>query len=172
VNLVLIGYRGTGKSTIGRRLAELLGFAYVSFDAEIAARAGMPIPEIVRLHSWDYFRDLEEAVVEEYAARDGQVLDAGGGVVVRPRNVERLARGGLMVLLEARIEDIIARIGGGTDRPSLTGTRSFTDEVAEVLAARAPSYRKAAQFTVDTSQAGAEDAARMIAAEFRRRTAS
>ncbi len=170
MNLALIGYRGTGKTAIGKKLAELLGLTYVCLDALIAERAGMSIPEIVQRKSWDHFRDLEEAVVEEVAGRDRQVLDTGGGVVVRPRNIERLARGGIVFLLEARIDDIIARIGGGVERPSLTGVKSFTEEVAEVLAAREPSYRKAAAVTVNTSQCTLEEAVRLIAGEFRRRT--
>ncbi|HAK96261.1 MAG TPA: shikimate kinase [Planctomycetes bacterium] len=169
MNLVLIGYRGTGKSTIGARLAAMLDMAYVSLDAEIAARAGMPIPEIVSRAGWDRFRDLEEEAVADAAARDGQVLDTGGGVVVRPENIRRLKERGIVFLLEARVEDIIARIGGGEDRPSLTGAKSFTEEVAEVLAAREPGYRKAADVVIDTSRRAPEEAAAAIAEEFRRR---
>lgn len=172
MNLVLIGYRGTGKSTLGARLAAMLDLTYVCLDAEVAARAGMPIPEIVSRFGWDRFRDIEEQAVAEAAARDGQVLDTGGGVVVRPDNIRRLKRNGIVFLLEARVEDIIARIGGGEDRPSLTGATSFTDEVAEVLAAREPGYRKAADAAIDTSRHAPEEAAAMIAAEFRRRASA
>jgi shikimate kinase len=169
VNLVLIGYRGTGKSTIGTRLAAMLDMAYVSLDAEIVARAGMSIPAIVARFGWDRFRDLEARAVADAAARDGQVLDTGGGVIVRPENVRRLKERGIVFLLEARVEDIVARIGGGGDRPSLTGVKGFTEEVAEVLAAREPDYRKAADAVIDTSRLAPEDAAAAIAAEFRRR---
>ena len=98
MNLVLIGYRGTGKSTIGARLAAMLDMAYVSLDAEIAARAGMAIPEIVSRFGWKRFRDLEEEVAADAAARDGQVLDTGGGVVVRPENIRRLKERGIQVI--------------------------------------------------------------------------
>ncbi len=167
MNCVLIGYRGTGKSTIGKLLARELDLPYVCFDEEIASRAGMSIPQIVERTSWEHFRDLEQAITAEFAQRDNLVMDTGGGVVTRPVNIENLRRNGLVFLLEATIEDIFARIGGGTDRPSLTGTKSFTEEVAEVLEARKPLYRKAAHHTIDTSTLSPEEAADRIAAIFR-----
>ena len=163
MNLVLIGYRGTGKSTVGKLVAEELALRYVCLDAEIAALAGKSIPEIVEDHSWEYFRDLEERVVRDSTARDGQVLDTGGGVITRSANVARLKRTGIVFLLEASIEDIVERIGGEEDRPSLTGTKSFTDEVSEVLKEREPLYREAAQYTLNTSELSAEEAAAGIA---------
>jgi shikimate kinase len=166
MNCVLIGYRGTGKSTIGRLLAAELGFAYVCLDDEIVARAGSSIPEIVRRSSWDHFRDLESAVVEDAAERDRQVIDTGGGVVTRQRNVESLRRTGVLFLLEAAVDDIIQRIGGDAGRPSLTGTKSITDEVVEVLAAREPLYRAAAHHRIDTSACTPQEAARRIAEVF------
>jgi shikimate kinase len=167
MNLVLIGYRGTGKSTIGRILAAELRMPLVSLDAEIVSRAGLSIPEIVKRHSWDWFRDREEEVVRDFAARDGQVLDTGGGVILRPVNVERLKAGGILFLLESTVHDIVHRIGSDTQRPSLTGARTFTDEVTEVLAIRQPLYQKAADHTIDTSAIGPLESARRIVETFR-----
>ncbi|MGQ9588801.1 MAG: shikimate kinase [Planctomycetota bacterium] len=168
MNIVLIGYRGTGKTTIGKRLADELGLPYVGLDEEIVRREGLSIPEIVARRSWAYFRDREEALVAEYAARDGQVIDTGGGVVTRPANVERLRRGGIVFLLWAEVPDIVSRIGGGAERPSLTGTKSFTEEVADVLREREPLYRSAADHVVDTSRLSVGEAVREIAGLFRR----
>jgi shikimate kinase len=167
MNLVLIGYRGTGKSVIGKLLAADLEMPYVGLDAALVDRAGMPIPEIVSRHGWDFFRDLEQQVVEDATARDHQVLDTGGGVITRAENTARLRRNGVVFLLEATLEDIVARIGGDTQRPSLSGAKSFTDEVTDVLKVRQPLYQAAAHHVVDTSTLDPPAAARTIADVFR-----
>ena len=167
MNLVLIGYRGTGKSTIGKLVAARLGLEYVCLDDEIVRLAGLSIPEIVRVHTWDHFRDLEEEVVRFCAARDGQLLDTGGGVITRPSNIDRLREKGTVCLLTATVEEIVDRIGSDQGRPSLTGSKSFTDEVAEVLAEREPLYRKAAHFIVDTSNLSPEEVAQEILRKLR-----
>ena len=92
MNLVLIGYRGTGKSVVAEILSQELGMNVVSLDAEIVREAGMPIPEIVEKHGWPWFRDLESAVTKRFAERDGLILDTGGGVILRPENTESLSR--------------------------------------------------------------------------------
>jgi shikimate kinase len=166
LNLILIGYRGTGKSSVGRIVAERLGRPFVSLDEEIVRQAGMTIPEIVRRHSWDYFRDLESERVAHFASKEGQVLDTGGGVVIRPINVEHLRRKGILFLLEAGIEEIAARISDGTERPSLTGTKSFTEEVEEVLSVRQPLYRNAAHHVIDTSKLSVDEVASEIIGRF------
>ncbi len=89
-------------------------------------------------------------------------------MVLRPANVERLRENGLVFLLVSSLADIVRRIGSDTQRPSLTGTKSFTDEAAEVLAVREPLYRKAADHTIDTSALGPAEAAREIAGVFRK----
>lgn len=170
MNLVLIGYRGTGKSTLGKRLAEVLSLKYVSLDEEIIRHAGMSIPDIVEKHSWDHFRELEEATVEDVTQRDGQVLDTGGGVITRPKSIERLRQTGVVFLLEAEIDDILERIGGDTQRPSLTGNKSFLEEVREVLEERNPLYRKTAHHVIDTSALAPEAAVEKIATTFREAT--
>jgi shikimate kinase len=167
VNLVLIGYRGTGKSTIGKLVAAELDMPYISLDEEIVRRAGRSIPELVSAHSWDYFRDLESAVVADFANRDGLVLDTGGGVITRPSNVEQLRDSGMVFLLEATVADIVERIGGDTERPSLSGSKSFTEEVEEVLEARRPLYESAAHAVINTSALSADEAASEIISRFK-----
>ena len=149
MNVVLIGYRGTGKSAVAHRVAKALGLVVVSLDAELVEAARKSIPEIVSERGWPGFRDLEEEVVRTFAACDGQVLDCGGGVVERENNHETLRRCGWVVWLTATVETIARRIADDDQRPSLTG-RSFTDEVAEVLERRTPLYRQLAHHEVAT----------------------
>jgi shikimate kinase len=150
MNIVLIGYRGTGKSTVGKVLADRLGCRVVSTDAEVVKGAGQTIPEIVAKHGWEYFRELESEVCRQLAGQDGLVIDTGGGAVLRPQNVDALTTTGTLFWLTASVPTIAARIGGDTQRPSLTGAKSFTDEIEEVLRERTPVYQAAAHHVVAT----------------------
>jgi shikimate kinase len=150
MNIVLIGYRGTGKSTVGKVLAAHLGRAVVSTDAEVVKRARQPIPQIVAQHGWEHFRDLESEVCRELSGREGLVIDTGGGAILRPQNVECLKKTGTLFWLTASVETIIKRIGGDTQRPSLTGTKSFIEEIQDVLRERTPKYQAAADHVVST----------------------
>lgn len=150
MNVVLIGYRGTGKSTVGKIVAARLGRILISTDAEIVKRAGQSIPKIVAQHGWDYFRGLESQVCGELAGQDGLVIDTGGGVILRSENVEQLKRNGTLFWLTASVETITQRIGLDNQRPSLTGTKSFVEEVEEVLRERTPKYQAAADHVIGT----------------------
>lgn len=150
MNVVLVGYRGTGKSSVARVLGRALSFTVVSFDAEIEHLAGQTITEFVRSRGWDAFRDVEEQVCRTYAARNRQVLDCGGGVVEREANTEVLRRAGPVVWLTASPQAIIERIQNDTQRPSLSGTKSFTEEVTEMVQRRAPLYDRISDYRVDT----------------------
>jgi shikimate kinase len=150
MNIVLIGYRGTGKSSVGMLLAERLKRELVSTDAEITRRANLSIPDIVSRHGWDHFRDLESEVCRDLAGKDHLVIDTGGGAILRPQNVRALRTNGRLFWLTAGVPTIVSRIQTGTERPSLTGAKSFTDEVDEVLRAREPQYAAAAHHIIPT----------------------
>lgn len=162
MNIVLIGYRGTGKSTVGRILAARLGRELVSTDAEIVKRAKKSIPEIVTQYGWEYFRDIESAVCRELGGRDQLVIDTGGGAILRPENVETLKRNGKLIWLTATVETISARIGGDTQRPSLTGSKSFVEEISEVLRDRTPRYQAAADLVIQTDGQSIQELAEAV----------
>ncbi len=150
MNIVLIGYRGTGKSAVGKVLAGRLGRDLLSTDTEVVKRAKLSIPELVQRHGWDYFRDVESTVCRDLAGRDHVIIDTGGGAILRPANVDVLRKNGRLYWLTASVETISRRIGHDTQRPSLTGGKSFIEEIRDVLAERMPIYQAAADCTIAT----------------------
>ena len=162
MNLVLIGYRGTGKSVVGELLAARLGMPCIGMDAEIVKKAGMPIPEIVEKYDWPKFRDLESEQARELAGRDRIIIDTGGGVIERPENIEALKTKARIFWLKASVDTIVARIEGGSERPALTAGKTFTEEVAEVLERRTSKYQSAAHHEIDTDALTPEQVADRI----------
>ena len=150
MNIVLIGYRGTGKSTVARLLGRRLRRRVVSTDAEIIARAKLSIPEIVEQSGWDYFRNLESAVCQSLTEKDELVIDTGGGVILRDENVAALKANGMTVWLTAEVPTIASRIRRDSQRPSLSGTMTFVEEIEEILKSRAPKYKAAADYVIPT----------------------
>jgi len=150
MNVVLIGYRGTGKSSVGKILAARLARPLLSTDAEVVRLAGQTIPAIVEQHGWDYFRDLESKVCQDLAGQNGLIIDTGGGAILRSQNVDVLKQTGKLFWLTASVETIAKRIGPDTQRPSLTGTKSFIDEIHDVLQDRLPKYEAAADSVIET----------------------
>lgn len=162
MNIVLIGYRGTGKSVVGSLVSEGLQMQCISMDGKIVEKAGMSIPDIVAKHDWATFRDMESEITRELAKLDDIIIDTGGGVIERPENIDVLKTNGLIIWLKASVETIVLRIEEGTERPSLTGEKSFTEEVEEVLVQRTPKYRNAAQYEIDTERLTPEQVADRI----------
>ena len=167
MNLVLIGYRGTGKSVVAKILSRRLDMEAVSLDREIVREAGMPVPEIVQEHGWPWFRNLESEITKRFAERDGLVLDTGGGVILRPQNSESLRRNGTVFWLQASVEAIADRIQASSERPALTKGKSFLEEIEEVLAERLPLYRAAADHEIDTDRRSPSEVAGEIVPLFR-----
>ncbi len=159
MNIVLIGYRGTGKSAVGELLALRLKMPCIGMDAEIVKRAGMSIPEIVEKYGWQKFRDMESEEARELAGLDNIIVDTGGGVVERPENIEALKTNSIIIWLKASVDTIVSRIQGDTERPALTAGKTFTEEIAEVLEQRIPKYKSAAQYEIDTDESTPEQVA-------------
>ena len=150
MNIVLIGYRGTGKSVVGEILAARLRMQCIGMDVEIVKRAGMSIPEIVEKYGWQKFRDIESEEARKLAGIDNIVIDTGGGVIERPENIEALKTNSRIFWLKASVDVIVSRIQGDTERPALTAGKTFTEEVTEVLERRIPKYKNSAQYEIDT----------------------
>jgi shikimate kinase len=153
MRVVLVGYRGTGKTTVGRIVAQALDWPFVDIDPLIEQRAGLGIADIFARHGETHFRDLESEVIADLTGTDPAVISAGGGAVLRPENVRHLRRGGLVVWLTARAETLHKRITTdattASRRPNLTPLTGI-DEVRHLLEAREPCYRSAADVALDT----------------------
>lgn len=150
MNVVLIGYRGTGKSTVADLVAGALGATPFHTDLEIERRLGQSIAEFVASEGWDAFRDIETEVVQAAGRMEEAVIDTGGGVVTRPENIAALREKGVVFWLQASPQTIRTRIGDSQDRPSLTGDESFSDEIEAVLTERIPLYKGASDYAVTT----------------------
>jgi len=150
----LIGYRCTGKTTIGKALAERLGLEFIDADEYLVEKAGKSIKQIFAEDGEPAFRDLEEQCLAELSRRTGVVIGAGGGAVMRQSNVQRMKAAGTVVLLESDAATIYSRITGDpkTDaqRPSLTNKSQY-DEIVHLLEYRKPYYHAAADIVLDSS---------------------
>ncbi|HNP30573.1 MAG TPA: shikimate kinase [Nitrospirales bacterium] len=156
MNIVLIGYRGTGKSTVARILGQRLDRTVISTDAEIVKETGQSIPLIVEQFGWDHFRGLETQMCQKVAGRDNLIIDTGGGLILKEENVRILKKNGKIFWLTAEVSTIASRISGDTQRPSLSGTKSFVEEIEEILEIRRPHYQAAADHVIPTDQASPE----------------
>ena len=153
MNIYLIGYRCTGKTTLGKALARRLKREFLDMDDQIVAEAGQSITDMVAAKGWPYFRELERNLLIRLAQKDGLVVGTGGGVILDPDNVTDMRAGGKVVWLQSRPETIVKFILADPRsrqmRPSLTG-KGLREEVETTLQEREPLYRAAGHITVAT----------------------
>ncbi|MDX9752580.1 MAG: shikimate kinase [bacterium] len=162
MNLILIGYRGTGKSTLAEMLHHQLDRPVYHMDAILEQRFGESISAFVEKLGWDAFRQAETALALELAQKDNVIIDCGGGVVTRAINMQHLKPTGYVVWLKTAPAIIAQRIGQDTNRPSLSGTASHTEEILEILNQRMPLYEAAADLTVDTDTHSHDECVQII----------
>ena len=153
MNIFLIGYRCTGKTTVGRSLAKRLQRVFFDTDLELVKEQGVNISDIVKQRGWATFREMEKQVIRCACERDNQVVATGGGIVLDEENVRRMKESGVLVWLRADIKTIEKRIINDNTsrdfRPALTSKGSF-EEIQETLFIRNPYYERAMDFFVDT----------------------
>lgn len=164
--VTLIGSRGTGKSTVGERVAQRLGVEFVDADLALEQRCGMTIAQLVRERGEGAFRDMESALLAELLERCTGVLATGGGVVVRPANRELLRRRGRPVVwLSAPADVVRSRLTADpatlSRRPPLVGADPLT-EIEVVLREREPLYRQTADAIVEASASPEEVTAQIM----------
>jgi len=160
-NIVLTGFMGSGKSTVGRLLAEMLGMRVVDTDEEVERLAGMSIPEIFERYGEERFRELEHEVIRRVSELEGVVVVTGGGAVLNPENLALLRRKGVVFYLHAEPEVICERLRGDSSRPLLRGG-SLESRVRELMQRRAQRYADH-DYMVDTSHMSPQQVAERVA---------
>ena len=167
MNLFLTGYRGCGKTEVGRRLAALLQREWVDMDAVLAVRLGCSIADHVARSGWSSFREAEGQLLLELCGRDGLVVSTGGGAAVDPRNAEAMRRCGRVVWLRADPATIAGRLAADEatagQRPALRDGTDPVGEIRTVLAERAPAYARAADVEIDTDRLSVDEICLRIA---------
>ena len=158
-NVILVGFMGAGKSSVGRLVAKRLGRCFVETDDMITAAEGRPIPAIFAERGEAYFRALEDRVLELLALKDGEVIATGGGMPCREGRPEALRALGTVVWLSGEFSTLYARALRGGDRPMLAG-RSRED-VEALYRSRLPYYARA-HLTVETAGLGPDQVAACV----------
>ncbi len=173
--LILTGYRATGKTRIGRALADIFHCDFVDTDMLIRARTGRSISELVADRGWDYFREMEKQVLAELSGRTGLVIATGGGAILHEEIWQSLRKRSIVCWLTALPATIRERMGrddhSAENRPSLSGDTDSGDEIIEQLARREPLYRQGSDFSVRTDQRSPEAIVREIVEKIRDRSA-
>jgi shikimate kinase len=169
MNIILIGFRGSGKSAVGSRLAAHLKMRFVDTDDLIESKEGH-ISDIVKSKGWDYFRRLEKSVIEDISKENNLIVAPGGGAVLDSDNVNALKRNGLVIWLKADQRTLLKRIqndqGSSTRRPTLTG-KGTLEEIEETISQRELFYEKASEVQIDTSMMDVETVVERLLAIFK-----
>lgn len=151
-NLILVGFMGTGKSTIGRELSKELGYPVLDTDNRIVADAGRSIPDIFEEEGEECFRDLETELLQDLLRQSAHknIISTGGGIILREENRRLLRELGYVVWLVARPDTIIERTSRNRDRP-LLNNENPAETVRALLEERTPLYRETAHLTLETT---------------------
>lgn len=157
-NIFLIGFMGTGKSTIANSLKRKYDMQVLDMDSEIEKNQGKAISEIFAEEGEEYFRDLETQLVLDLQKRDNVVVSCGGGAVLREKNVQEMRKSGKIILLQATPETILERVKNSHNRPLLEGNKNI-DFIKELMSKREDKYNSAADIVVSVDARAVEDIA-------------
>lgn len=165
-NLILTGFMGTGKSTVGRIAAERLGFIFVDTDKVIEQNTSKTINDIFAEYGEKYFRQLEKEVIKEYSQKREHVIAVGGGAVLDPENIRDLKLNGLVMLLKARPDVIYRNVCKDKSRPLLQCDDPM-GRINELLEARRKFYEDC-HYEIDVSDISVQEAVEKVIEIYRR----
>lgn len=166
MNIAVYGFMGVGKTTIGKLLAERLGYGFIDMDMEIEKRTGTTISEIFRKQGEAKFRQLESELVKELAEKNKLVIACGGGAIANKENAETMKGSARMVYLTASIPEIIKRTRRDNDRP-LLDVPDPLQTASILLEKREPIYRMYAEIIIDTTELTPVEVVERISEELR-----
>lgn len=161
-NILLIGMRGTGKSTTGKLLAKKLGKKFIDTDRYIEAKENKKIRDIVLEKGWDYFRELERIASKEISTYSGYVIASGGGIVLNPENIKQFKKNSIVVLINANPKILSKRIRNDKNRLELTGQPTLLGELSEVWKERKDLYFSACDFVVKSGRSNSKKVSQQI----------
>lgn len=156
-NIVLTGFMGTGKSTVGRTLAQRLGLVFVDTDVEIEKITGKSVYDLFQKHGAIRFYSEEALVVKKISAREGLVIATGGSTVLNNENLRLLRKNGVVVLISSSPEVIYNRVKSSRHRPMLARAADLRRQIEELIAERGEVYREAADFEVISGENSKEE---------------
>lgn len=166
-NIILIGFMGSGKTTVGEYLARELGYHFQDTDHLLEQKAGDTISRIFEVHGEAYFRDMETGLLKELLpALEHTILSTGGGLPLREENVRLLQELGFVVYLQASKETTLSRLAGDRTRPLIQG-EDMEQKVDRLLGIRTPIYEKAAHKLVVTDNRSVEEITQLIMEAYR-----
>ena len=151
MNLILCGMMGSGKTTVGKALAQALSYAWVDTDEVIVSRYG-DITDIFKEKGEGYFRNLEKETVKQLVPKDRQVISTGGGLVLDGENVSLFKENGKILYLRAKKQTLVKRLEKEEGRPLLQGEQSLDEKITNLLAARAAIYESVADYVIDVDE--------------------
>ncbi len=160
-NIILIGLMGSGKSTVGRLLAEKIGLNFVDTDQELEKWTGRIISEIFATDGEKEFRRLETQIVSQVVNKTGQIIATGGGVILRSENIKALRKNGIIIFLNADVEVLYKRLKDDNSRPLLQ-TNDLKKKLKDIFESRLELYCKTADFEIDTSNLEPEEITQKI----------
>lgn len=165
MNIIIVGPRAVGKTTVAKLLAKKLNRTLIETDDLIARRVGLPIRKIVSKYGWDYFRTMESEVIDVVSKLDNCIISTGGGTITNNENVKNLKKNGIFVLLQASVDTLMNRMKNNKNRPALTNKSSLQEEIETVLREREKQYKESANICLQTDNASAIEVADKIIIE-------
>lgn len=171
-NIVLIGYRCTGKTEVGRAVSRMLSFQFIDTDGWVEKDASMNISQIVANRGWGEFRDIEKKIIARVSKQTGAVVCTGGGAVLDGENVANLKRNGVVIWLGARPDVILKRMQKDpktkTQRPTLVEGEDALSEIKDTLVERLEKYETASDYRIDTSDITMDEVAGKVMRIYKR----